>query len=80
VTKHEQAKLLEAILDNMKAAMMAKVDRFPENWDGIEIRQYLADHGIEIRQYLADQFALEARPMHRKRLRNYRNDVITRPL
>jgi hypothetical protein len=56
MTKHEQTKLLEAIIDNMKASLMAKV------------------------QYLADQFAQEARPMDRARMRNYRNDVMTRPL
>jgi hypothetical protein len=69
MTKHEQTKLLEAIIDNMKASLMAKVENFPENWDGFEMRQYLAD-----------QFAQEARPMDRARMRNYRNDVMTRPL
>lgn len=69
MTKHEQTKLLEAILDHMKGHLMSKVEHFPENWDGIEIREYVAD-----------KFKQEARPMQVKRLRRYRNDVMTRPL
>lgn len=69
MTKHEQTKLLETILDSMKASLLTRVEHFPENWDGIEIRQYVAD-----------KFRQEIAPMHLKRLRRYKNDVMTRPL
>lgn len=69
MNKHDQAKLLESVLDNMKASLLTRVEHFPENWDGIEIRQYVAD-----------KFRNDTRPMHLKRLRRYKNDVMTRPL
>ena len=38
----------------------------PEEWDGYEIRQWLAD-----------RFQYETRPVGRKRVREYRNTVAT---
>lgn len=69
MTKHEQTKLLETILDNMRAHLMSRVEHMPENWDGFELRQYCAD-----------EFAREVRPMDRARFRSYRKDVGTKPL
>lgn len=32
------------ILDSLKKSILEKVDRMPEDWDGFEIRQFIADY------------------------------------
>lgn len=41
----------------------------PAEWDGIELRQYIAD-----------QFAEQVGDMDKRRRREYRNDILTRNL
>jgi hypothetical protein len=57
-------------MQNVTASLLDKAEHFPADWTGIEIRQYCADH---FKTHVV-------MPMHAKKLRRYRNDVITRPL
>lgn len=51
-------------------AAVAKVDQMPEDWNGIELRDYLADKFDESRWQVHNK----------KRRKAYRNEVITRNL
>lgn len=70
MTKAEQREFLKTLMQNVTASLLDKAEHFPADWTGIEIRQYCADH---FKTHVV-------MPMHAKKLRRYRNDVITRPL
>ena len=53
----------------MKKIVLANVDKMPEEWDGIELREYVADKFTESK----------AAPSER-RFRDYRNEVLVRNL
>ena len=40
----EKDKFVHDILDDLKKEILIRVDRMPENWDGNEIRQFIADY------------------------------------
>jgi hypothetical protein len=40
----QKDKFVHDILDNLKRSILDKVDQWPENWDGHEIRQFIADY------------------------------------
>jgi hypothetical protein len=67
---HEKGEFINNLFASMLEAMQRAVPVMPENWDGHEIRRYIAD-----------QFDREAWTLHhhdyRRRLRAYRNDVQT---
>ncbi len=43
MTKEEKIKFVNGIIDNVKEEILNKVDKMPENWDGIELRFYVKD-------------------------------------
>lgn len=47
--------------------IIGRAGKMPENWDGFELRQYVADF-----------FASEVVQMSRQRKREYRNDLLTK--
>ena len=41
---HEQlTKLTESLCDNLKAAILEAVPYMPDTWDGLELREFMAD-------------------------------------
>lgn len=40
----EKDKFVHSIIDDLKQEILKRVDRMPENWDGHEIRQFIADY------------------------------------
>lgn len=62
---------IEDLMTGMKNSILANVDKMPEEWDGHELRQYIAD-------YVNDQAVIVK--MHSTRLRSYRNVVYTKNL
>jgi hypothetical protein len=69
-TMHRKMFMRE-MLDELSEHMDGKYDKMPDHWDGAEMKQYLID-------VVTSQFS--ARVLTGKRLREYRNDVITRGL
>lgn len=67
MTPSEKAKFIRDLCDNCRDELMKRVMSMPDYWDGHEIRRYVADH-----------FAHQIYEMNRARLREYRNDVLTR--
>jgi hypothetical protein len=43
MTKQEQTKLIKSFLNSMKKDILDKVEKLPENWDGWEIKHWIAE-------------------------------------
>ena len=52
-------------IDFIKEDILSKIDRFPDNWEGLELRQYIAD-----------AFAVPKYSWSRDRRTNYTNDTL----
>lgn len=71
-TTQEQIDLVRAIMKNMEEHILSKASHFPPSWDGFELREYIADK--------FDSERVMDRKRHRRRMLDYKNDVMTRPL
>lgn len=43
MTRQEQEKFITELIDNVKKEILEKSKNFPEEWDGVELRQYISD-------------------------------------
>lgn len=43
MTKQEQTVIIQELCDTLAKSMLAKVDKLPDSWDGIELRWLLID-------------------------------------
>lgn len=43
MNKQEQTKLIESFINSMKKDLLDKVEKLPENWDGWEIKHWIAE-------------------------------------
>lgn len=73
MTKADKKRFARELTQSVLKTVIANVDRMPEEWDGIELRDYIADKFDESR-------AFKHRPYMRKRASEYRNEVIVRNL
>lgn len=64
----ERARIIRELCDGLKADLLSRLLEFPDNWDGIELREYFAE--------TARRYANPAN-MDRARMKQYRNDVLT---
>ena len=69
--KPTQRKLIRALCNNLKNYMLEKAKDIPEDWDGHELRQWMADLSSEQYNY---------RHMGRTRKREYNNTRAVRNL
>jgi len=70
---NEKRRFIKDLCDNIKSTVVDSISKMPEEWDGIELRQLIADKARES-TYILD------RPENRKRRREYRNEVLVRNL
>jgi hypothetical protein len=73
MTAREQKRFVRDLISNVQADLLANVERVPAVWDGIELRRWIADKFQES----AYSHVLKS---DRRRLREYKNDVLTRNL
>jgi hypothetical protein len=70
VNKADKEKFVRSLCDSVRDDVLERVSVMPEEWNGIELRAYLAE-----------KFSSESRLIHtqgyRRRLRDYRNVVAT---
>jgi hypothetical protein len=66
MTKQEQTKLIKSFLNSMKKDLLDKVEKLPENWDGWEIKHWIAGK--------FDSENLLSR--NKNRLRDCENDIL----
>lgn len=71
--KSQQATIVSQLLDSLRTDILEAIreGRVPEEWDGIELRQYIADKALE---------NIVCCAMPRKRLKDYRNALVVRNL
>jgi hypothetical protein len=70
VTREEQKKYIEDCLESQRRYLMERIARVPENWDGIELRNWFVDAAVDGYRFKMD----------RKRAKDYRNDIIVNNL
>lgn len=67
----EQIKFVKELIKNVSHEIYSKADKFPEDWEGIELRQYISD---------CFRAAVFDRVLKGKRFKSYQNEVIIRNL
>jgi hypothetical protein len=60
----QQKRFVRELISSIQDEILSKVYDMPSDWDGIELRQYIAD-----------QFASAVYPMKGARKRNYKNSI-----
>ncbi len=70
MTHDERAQFVIELIDNVKRGILAKLPDVPDDWDGWELRQLIADHFDEAR--------IRGLPPARKRA--YRKAVLAKNL
>ena len=66
MTKKEKREFINNLVGSVKKSILEKLSRIPENWDGHELRQYIAD-----------KFAEQTTRVNK---RDYQNDVMVNNL
>lgn len=70
--KRDKAKFIRSLCNGVRDDALKSIEHMPEDWDGIELREYLA--GKFVRESL-----MGLRPAaHRARLKAFRNVVATK--
>lgn len=70
MTREERREFITSLCDSLKADILSKADKMPDDWDGHELRQYIADKAQEI---------VWTR-MSRSRKQRYNNECLVRNL
>jgi len=70
MTQQEKRRFINELMTTLKRDILAKVPDMPEQWDGHELRRYIADRAIDCCFI----------PMQGKRAKEYKQAVITRNL
>lgn len=69
--KIQQIEFINELIENVKRDVLSKCNKFPEHWDGRELRWYIAD------KFNDAQFkSKEDQVTMRARIRNFKNDVL----
>lgn len=69
MNEEQKREFIRDLIQVMQSRIENAIPKMPENWDGIELRQYVADC-----------FASNVMKMKGTRQRDYTNEVITRNL
>jgi hypothetical protein len=64
MTISEQKKFVTDLMNSVRDSILQNAYEFPSDWNGVELRQYIAD-----------RMARETMPMKGARIRNYRNTI-----
>jgi len=68
MTKPEQRRFVRELVANVRADLVKNVKNVPDNWDGHELRQWIAD------RFQESSWMIKA-PENRGRYRAYKHDV-----
>lgn len=72
----EQRRFIRQLIGNVKKDLIAKVPKIPREWDGIELRQWIADAFTDATCGYSKRKELT----WKRRFRAYRNEVLVRNL
>ena len=76
MTKKDKRRFIRELIGSVKKTVLANVDKMPEEWDGIELREYVADKFTESRSTISGL----GRSYMKRRAKDYRNEVLVRNL
>ena len=71
MTRQEQRKFVKEVIDSVSKDIVEKLPKVPEEWDGRELRQFVADN------FALATWALKE---DKTRYRDYKNEVVVRDL
>lgn len=71
MTPVEKRVFIDEIVNNVHSSIANKINAMPDDWDGIELRQYLALHFAQ---------CVISGTMNTARKRRFNNEVLTRNL
>jgi hypothetical protein len=71
MTKAQQETFITELIRNVEKDLLARVPKLPDEWDGHELRQLIADRFQEV------SFTLK---QNKSRYRAYKNEVLVRDL
>jgi hypothetical protein len=72
LTRDEKEQFIKDLMGNVQSMILNKLDRVPEEWDGYELREWIAD--------AFDWERLDRTKNINKRLKEYKNEVIVKDL
>lgn len=72
LTKQEKEQFVKDLMGHVQASLLRKLDKVPEEWDGMELRMWIAD--------TFDWERTGSMVMEKKRLKNYKNEVLVNNL
>jgi hypothetical protein len=78
MTKAEKETFIRELIGNVQRDILAKVEAMPEEWDGHELRRFIADKFDESAMTVGRK-GFYGKP-YAKRTRDYRNEVLVRNL
>lgn len=65
---------ISELIDNVRDEIIIKVGDMPEDWDGVELRWYIAE---KFKEAMIEPSVYNTRPEYKKRYQDYRNFIIT---
>ncbi len=71
MNKKEKIEFIESIMDTVKENLLKNIDKYPGNWDGKQLRQYISDYVDENVAWVT---------MTSKEKREYNNDILINSL
>ena len=77
MTQQEKTEFIESFFNSTKEAILRKVKYMPEEWGGLELWEYIADDVDQNCRYMSRK---ANKTTYRKRLREYRNTLLTTSL
>jgi hypothetical protein len=72
MTKKEKVQFIRELTASVTASIIDKVPQMPDEWDGIELRHYIADRF----EAQAKTYGRGTGTAERRRYRNYKNTVL----
>ena len=70
MTAAQKRRFIRELIGNVRDEIIAKTEKMPEEWNGIELRRFVADKFHDC----------VGCPMDKRRLHDYNNEVIVRNL
>ena len=71
--RYEKRLFIDDLCDSIKLTVVDSISKMPEEWDGFELRELIAEKATQSAGWLN-------KPENRKRRKDYRNTVIVRNL
>lgn len=77
MNREDKKRFIEDLAANVAQELINKIPQMPESWDGMEIRELLAQKFVDA---CLMSRCVENRPQFKRRLSEFRNEVIVRNL